>query len=426
MENFLVSKSNEIKLCDFGSATIEVYELDDTWSVNKRNLVEDEIAKQTTPMYRAPEMLDLYNNYRIDTQSDIWALGCVLYLLCFNKHPFEDGSKLRIINAKYQIPANDSVFSELHDLIRLMLNTNPNSRPNINEILFHLENICQSKSIILANNLNFLTKTESLLHAPPVPPAPNSTQPTQQANNWSSGLFKGSSLLKTIKDASSKVMDSVQSSINRTDIDLSYITSRLIVMSCPTEGIESAAFGNNIDLIKEVIESKHGRNYRIYNLANKNYRKEKFAQVIDLGSQLSANRAPPVSLMYKLAANVNKFLSENSKNVCIINCNDGKVISAIAVVILLMYFGVVKCAETALSLFHNKRGCNVMLSPCQYRYLIDSQKLFATARSEIPRPFVTNSSECILTNIVLVGCPLFNRSRYFTILKKLKSKNFFF
>ncbi|RMZ96469.1 cyclin-G-associated kinase, partial [Brachionus plicatilis] len=204
LENFLVSKANEIKLCDFGSATTEIYEPDGTWSVNKRNLVEDEIAKQTTPMYRAPEMLDLYNNYRIDSQSDIWALGCVLYLLCFNKHPFEDGSKLRIINGKYQIPVNDGDFSELHDLIRLMLNTNPNGRPNVNEILFHLENICQSKSINLTNNLNFLTKTESLLHAPIVPPVPNSTQPSQQANNWSAGLFKGSSFLKTIKDASSK------------------------------------------------------------------------------------------------------------------------------------------------------------------------------------------------------------------------------
>lgn len=118
MENFLVSMNNEIKLCDFGSATTQVYQPDNTWSVNKRNLVEDDIAKQTTPMYRAPEMLDLYNNYRIDSKVDIWALGCVLYLLCFNKHPFEDGAKLRIINGKYQIPQNDREFVEFHDLIR--------------------------------------------------------------------------------------------------------------------------------------------------------------------------------------------------------------------------------------------------------------------------------------------------------------------
>ena len=31
-----------------------------------------QIAKHTTPMYRAPEMLDLYQNYPINELSDIW------------------------------------------------------------------------------------------------------------------------------------------------------------------------------------------------------------------------------------------------------------------------------------------------------------------------------------------------------------------
>ena len=118
LENYLISTDYQIKLCDFGSATTTIYEPDNSWSVNKRSLIEDEIAKQTTPSYRAPEMLDLYNNYRIDTQADIWALGCVLFILCFNKHPYEDAAKLRIVNGKYQIPANDKEFTEFHDLIR--------------------------------------------------------------------------------------------------------------------------------------------------------------------------------------------------------------------------------------------------------------------------------------------------------------------
>lgn len=121
LENFLVSSDYGIKLCDFGSATKTVYEPDNSWSANKRNLIEDEIAKQTTPMYRAPEMLDLYSNYRIDEHVDIWALGCVLYLLCYKKHPFEDGAKLRIINGKYQIPAADQEFTDFHDLIRTFI-----------------------------------------------------------------------------------------------------------------------------------------------------------------------------------------------------------------------------------------------------------------------------------------------------------------
>lgn len=46
------------------------------------------------------------------------ALGCILYLLCFGQHPFEDGAKLRIVNGKYAIPADDMRYSVFHSLIR--------------------------------------------------------------------------------------------------------------------------------------------------------------------------------------------------------------------------------------------------------------------------------------------------------------------
>lgn len=224
LENFLVSKHNQIKLCDFGSATTETYHPDNTWSVNKRNLIEDDIAKQTTPMYRAPEMLDLYNNFKIDSKSDIWALGCVLFVLCFNKHPFEDAAKLRIINAKYQIPSTDTEFKEFNDLIRCMLQIDPSDRPNINEVMYHLENIAHTKSITFQQNLHFLKKTEApsepVLGANPPSnsagqPAPVSTPVGQNNNAWmgnAANMFssKGGSLISTIKAASNKVIEGVQ------------------------------------------------------------------------------------------------------------------------------------------------------------------------------------------------------------------------
>ena len=181
-------------------------------------------------------------------------------------------------------------------------------------------------------------------------------------------------------------------------------------MSFPTEGIESAAYGNNIDLVKEAIESKHGRNYRIYNLANKSYRKEKFHQVIDVGSQFSANRAPSINLMCKMCANIVKFLNENSSNVCVINCVDGRAISAVGVCTLLMYCNLIKNVDSCLNLFHVKRG-NVNLTPVQYKYLKDTQKLLAYFRNELSVPFHLSPNECILLSVVLVGVPLFNRLR---------------
>lgn len=182
-------------------------------------------------MYRAPEMLDLYNNYKIDSKVDIWALGCALYVLCFSKHPFDDAAKLRIINGKYQIPSTDKEFGDFHDLIRCLLQINPNDRPNIHEVIFHLENIAQTKSITFQQNLNFLTKTESstIQNINPITSntpvsngashqsTPNSSGVQSQGANsqgsWmgsATSMFKGNSFMSQIKAASNKVIEGVQ------------------------------------------------------------------------------------------------------------------------------------------------------------------------------------------------------------------------
>ena len=72
-------------------------------------------------MYRSPEMLDLYQNFPIAEAQDIWALGCVLYQMCYMVHPYEDSAKLRIINAKYQIPELDREYTVFHQLIQYIL-----------------------------------------------------------------------------------------------------------------------------------------------------------------------------------------------------------------------------------------------------------------------------------------------------------------
>lgn len=55
-------------------------------------------------MYRPPEMLDQYSKFDIDYKADIWMIGCILYTLCYAKHPFMDAQKLAIINGHYSIP----------------------------------------------------------------------------------------------------------------------------------------------------------------------------------------------------------------------------------------------------------------------------------------------------------------------------------
>lgn len=58
------------------------------------------------------------NCFFIFMPSFVQALGCILYLLCFKQHPFEEGAKLQIVNGKYSVPQNDSKYTVFHDLIR--------------------------------------------------------------------------------------------------------------------------------------------------------------------------------------------------------------------------------------------------------------------------------------------------------------------
>jgi serine/threonine protein kinase len=72
-------------------------------------------------MYRAPEMVNLYMREVLTEKTDIWALGCVFYCLCFLKHPFQDKGSLAILQAKYTIPEQKSVSSDAVDFMQRMM-----------------------------------------------------------------------------------------------------------------------------------------------------------------------------------------------------------------------------------------------------------------------------------------------------------------
>ena len=57
------------------------------------------------------------NNPAVCLSMELQALGCVLFLLCYGEHPFEDSAKLRIINGKYTIPESDTQYTVFHDLL---------------------------------------------------------------------------------------------------------------------------------------------------------------------------------------------------------------------------------------------------------------------------------------------------------------------
>jgi AP2-associated kinase len=117
VENVLITVVGSVKkfkLCDFGSAAAP--RPAPTTTAECRSMDED-VQKHTTMQYRSPEMVDVYRKQPIDEKSDIWALGVLLYKLCYYTTPFEEQGQLAILNASYRFPSHPAFSDRLKGLI---------------------------------------------------------------------------------------------------------------------------------------------------------------------------------------------------------------------------------------------------------------------------------------------------------------------
>ena len=117
VENVLITvfgSTRRYKLCDFGSTAPP---RPAATSAVEGRLIEDDVQKNTTLQYRSPEMIDVYRKQPIDEKSDIWALGVLLYKLCYYKTPFEEQGQMAILNASFKFPGYPSFSDQIKKLI---------------------------------------------------------------------------------------------------------------------------------------------------------------------------------------------------------------------------------------------------------------------------------------------------------------------
>lgn len=133
-----------IKLVDFCACTTAV--IPEHKSLHGVQIAELMAELDMVPhTYRAPEMFDLRRRRGLDIKSDIWALGVLLYKVCFFRDPFPGADKdvvaQSILHGQWSMPQDGAYSTELRMLLRQCLSDQPRLRPTIQQVLKRVDKL---------------------------------------------------------------------------------------------------------------------------------------------------------------------------------------------------------------------------------------------------------------------------------------------
>ena len=150
------------------------------------------------------------------------------------------------------------------------------------------------------------------------------------------------------------------------NLDLTYITPRLIGMSYPAEGLESM-FRNKIADVSRLLQQNHGENYLVVNVSDRQYKFSHF------GNKVSTVKWPDhypctFSRFVELISNICFYLMEDDRNTVAVHCLMGKGRTGSVVAAVLYSSGLFEDIKEANKFYLCKRACNVS-KPSQLRYM---------------------------------------------------------
>jgi len=157
---------------------------------------------------------------------------------------------------------------------------------------------------------------------------------------------------------------------NGFDLDLTYVTPRIIAMGFPSENVE-AAFRNPMKEVLRFLDSFHKDHYKVYNLCSeRGYDHVKFYNRVEV-FPFEDHNAPPFELIMQFCQNVSEWLDQDEKNIAVIHCKAGKGRTGLMISAWMVYSREWATAKDALTFYaamrtYNQKGVTI---PSQIRYV---------------------------------------------------------
>ncbi|XP_078114666.1 auxilin isoform X3 [Sander vitreus] len=208
-------------------------------------------------------------------------------------------------------------------------------------------------------------------------------------------------LKDTLKDTSTKVMHQV-ATYTKGELDIAYITSRIIVMTYPGESVQ-IGYQNHVEDIRSFLDSRHADHYTVFNLSQRNYRGAKFSNRVS-ECNWPSRQAPSLHNLFAVCKNMHNWLKQNPKNVCVITCSDGRALSGVLVCAMFCFCHLFNNPVPAMQLLSAKRPGSG-LWPSHHRYI----GYVCSMVSE--KPSLPHSKPLMIKGLTITPVPCFNKQR---------------
>ncbi|PVD34487.1 hypothetical protein C0Q70_05762 [Pomacea canaliculata] len=193
------------------------------------------------------------------------------------------------------------------------------------------------------------------------------------------------------------------------DLDLCYITERIIAMSFPSTGL-MAFYRNPIEEVARFFNTKHRGHYRIYNLCSeRDYDETLFFNNVER-VYIDDHNVPKLKDMLDFTENVRDWMAADPKNVIAIHCKGGKGRTGTMICVWLIDSGIFEEAQESLQYFGDRRTdltkgktFQGVETPSQSRYVGYYEKLKNEYNRQLPPRKVLKIQSLRIESIGNVG-----------------------